>query len=111
VRGKRLDHRIATLLRPEIDCGEFDRGTTTYLSDRNLSARFARLARKIAADARGHGVLDFVVDIGLTERGPAAIEVNELELSGPYALNREWITKAYSRRSNATQQNITAHAA
>lgn len=111
VRGKRLDHRVATLLRPEIHHGEFDRGVTNHMADRNLSATFARLARAIAADARNHGILDYVVDIGLTERGPAAIEVNELELSGPYALNRDWITKAYRRRSKPMQQDTVAQAA
>ena len=110
LKGKRMDSRLATLLRPEIDHGEFDRGLTGHVENRQLSAQFARMARKIAADARDHGILDYVVDIGLTARGPAAIEVNELELSGPYALDKDWLTRAYSRRSKEPA-DIAAEAA
>ncbi len=111
LKGKRLDSRVARLSRPEIDHGEFDRGLTDNVEDRQLSAQFARMARQIAADARSHGILDYVVDLGLTARGPAAIEVNELELSGPYALNRDWITRAYSRRAKEPADMIAAEAA
>lgn len=111
VKGKRLDHRLATLHTPEIEHGEFDRGVTSNVSDRRLSAQFARFARRIASEAREQGILDYVVDIGITARGPAAIEVNELELSGPYSLDRGWVTKAYARRSKNQQVTTQAEAA
>jgi hypothetical protein len=111
IKGKRLDDRLATLLKPEIEHGVFDRGVTSHVKDRKMAARFARLARRIASDARDHGILDYVVDIGLTAKGPAAIEVNELELSGPYCLNREWVTKAFARRPKAAPVEALADAA
>ncbi|TLX16043.1 ATP-grasp domain-containing protein [Rhizobium sp. MHM7A] len=111
IPGKRLDHRLAALATPEIEHGAFDRGVTSHVTDRKMAARFARLARKIANDARGHGILDYVVDIGLTSKGPAAIEVNELELSGPYSLNRDWVAKAYARRQRSKPSSDVAAAA
>jgi hypothetical protein len=96
--GKRLDPRIAILETPEIESGCFDRGITTHVHDRDLAAKFARFARNIAREGKDIGVSDYVVDIGLCERGVAAIEVNGLERSGPYSLDRALITKAFARR-------------
>lgn len=100
-RGRRLDERVAVLKTPSIDNGPFDRGKTTYVRDRSLSAKFARKARNIVRDLKGHGIEDYVVDIGLTERGVCAIEINGLHSSGPYCLNAERMIEAFElRRAN-----------
>jgi hypothetical protein len=96
--GKRLDHRLAVLTRPSIDSGYFDRGITRHISDRKTSALFARKARRIATELKAHGILEYSLDIGLTERGPVCIEINTLHNAGPYNLRREFYMKAYKAK-------------
>jgi hypothetical protein len=97
--GKRLDHRLAVLTRPSIDSGYFDRGITRHVSDRKTSALFARKARRIAQELKAHGILEYSLDIGLTERGPVCIEINTLHNAGPYNLSREFYMKAYKAKA------------
>ncbi len=104
--NRRLDDRIATLDVPEIDRGAYDRGITHHVSDRKLSAEFARKARQIARVCKENGVLDFVVDIGMTSRGITAVEINTLHLSGPYCLDRRWFMQAFERRKNRIEKEV-----
>lgn len=99
-KNRILDDRVAVLSIPSIDDGEFDRGKTSYVVDRALSAKMARFARNVVADLRETGrddYRDFVLDVGLTSRGIAAIEVNPL-LAGPYCLDKALVNRAYKRR-------------
>ncbi len=105
---RRLDERLAVLKVPSIDQGAYDRGETGHIVDRKVSAQFARLARKIARDLREDGHLDYVVDLGLTDRGVAAVEINTLHYAGPYCLEKKWLMKAYDRRRLALQAELDA---
>jgi hypothetical protein len=105
--GKRLDHRLAVLTRPSIDSGYFDRGITRHVEDRKTSALFARKARRIAAELRSHGILEYSLDIGLTDRGPVCIEINTLHNAGPYNLRRELYIRAY--KAKATQMRTSLY--
>jgi len=107
--GKRLDHRLAVLTRPSIDSGYFDRGITRHVSDRKTSALFARKARRIAQELKTHGIMEYSLDIGLTERGPVCIEINTLHNAGPYNLRRELYMKAY--KAKATKMRSTLYEA
>lgn len=107
--GKRLDHRLAVLTRPSIDSGYFDRGVTRHVSDRKTSALFARKARRIAQELKTHGIMEYSLDIGLTERGPVCIEINTLHNAGPYNLRRELYMKAY--KAKATKMRSTLYEA
>lgn len=104
--GKRLDHRLAVLTRPSIDSGYFDRGITRHVSDRKTSALFARKARRIAQELKTHGILEYSLDIGLTERGPVCIEINTLHNAGPYNLRREFYMKAYKAKVAAMRKPL-----
>ena len=95
--GKRLDDRLAILKVPAINHGAFDRGITSHVVDRKTSAAFAREVRKIAADLKGQGILNYVVDMGLTERGIAAVEINTLHYAGPYCMDHRWQARAYTK--------------
>jgi hypothetical protein len=96
--GRRLDDRVAVLNRPSIDNGYYDRGITSHVRDRQMSAKFAKKARQIAAELKQHGILDYSLDMGMTERGPICIEVNTLHRAGPYNLRRDLYMEAYSRK-------------
>jgi hypothetical protein len=95
--GKRLDSRVAILEVPAIDGGVFDRGVTRHVEDRKTSAMFARQVRKIVAELREHGIQDYSIDMGLTERGMISVEVNTLHMAGPYNMRRELYTKQFER--------------
>lgn len=95
--GKRLDSRVAVLKRPSIDAGYYDRGQTEHLEDRKTSAMFARQVRKMVAEFREHGLQDYSIDMGLTERGMISVEVNTLHMAGPYNMRRELYTKQFER--------------
>ena len=95
--GKRLDSRVAVLKRPSIDAGYYDRGKTVNVEDRKTSAMFARQVRRIVAELNEHGLKDYSIDMGLTERGMISVEVNTLHLAGPYSLRREFFTKQFER--------------
>lgn len=104
--GKRLDHRLAVLTRPSIDSGYFDRGITRHISDRKTSALFARKARRIAQELKFHGILEYSLDIGLTERGPVCIEINTLHNAGPYNLSREFYMRAYKAKTRQMRTSL-----
>jgi hypothetical protein len=104
--GKRLDDRIAVLKVPSINQGAFDRGITSHVVDRKTSAAFAREVRKIAAELKTYGILNYVVDMGVTERGIAAVEINTLHYAGPYCMDHRWQARAYTR----ARRNLLAHA-
>ncbi|TLX15916.1 hypothetical protein [Rhizobium sp. MHM7A] len=106
--GKRLDHRLAVLTRPSIDSGYFDRGITRHISDRKTSALFARKARRIARELKAHGILEYSLDIGLTERGPVCIEINTLHNAGPYNLRRELYMRAYKAKTTQMRSSLYA---
>lgn len=95
--NKRLDDRLAVIRVPSIDDGAFDRGKTTNVVDRKTSAAFARTARKIARDMRRVGVFDYVIDLGLTERGVTAVEINTLHYAGPYCMDHRWQAKSFAK--------------
>lgn len=92
--GKRLDDRLAVLHTPEIDEGRFDRGRTGHVVDRKLAADFAKTARRIVRELRDEGKRTYVLDLGLTERGITAIEVNGFVGSGPYCLDYGRVARA-----------------
>ncbi len=102
----RLDERVAVLITPEIDQGEFDRGITTHVVDRKLAAQFARKARAIARDLKKAGRLNYVIDMGLTKRGVVAVEVNTVHLAGPYCLDHERLIKAFENKRKRFDQEI-----
>lgn len=96
--GRRLDERIAVLDIPSIDQGEFDRGKTHHITDRAMAAEFAKFARQVVSDLKKAGHRDYVLDVGLTKRGVAAVEINTLHFAGPYCLDRKLLNQAYERR-------------
>jgi hypothetical protein len=106
--NRRLDDRLAVIHVPSVDQGEYDRGVTSHIVDRKLAAQFARLARKIARDLKEEGHLDYVIDIGITERGITAVEINTVHFAGPYCMEKKWITKAYDRRRRKIQDGLDA---
>lgn len=99
--GKRLDDRLAVLKVPAINQGAFDRGITSYVVDRRTSAAFAREVRKIAAELKTYGILNYVVDMGLTERGITAVEINTLHYAGPYCMDHRWQARSYAKARTA----------
>jgi hypothetical protein len=105
---RRLDDRLAVIHVPSVDQGEYDRGVTSHVVDRKLAARFARLAREIARDLKKEGHLDYVIDLGMTERGITAVEINTVHFAGPYCMEKKWITKAYDRRRLKIQGDLDA---
>jgi hypothetical protein len=102
--GRFFDERVAVIERPEVTGGEFERGQTSHEIDRPLAAAFARAARKIVREMRAEGRLHYVVDMGLTERGVVAIEINSFFRSGPYCLDRRRVTNAHRRALTETQK-------
>lgn len=104
--GKRLDDRIATLMPPKTEAGPHDRGKTGNRTDRSLAAAFARKARQVASVLAKEGVEDYVVDIGLCDRGVAVVEINELCLSGPYCLDRAIYARAYRRLQDRLARDV-----
>lgn len=104
--GRRLDERIAVIERPAGDAGSYDRGRTSNVVDRGLAAQFAIHARRAAKAMRQDGFHDYVIDIGLTERGVAAIEINELHLSGPYALDHDLVASAHRRTAERQRTEL-----
>lgn len=106
---RRLDERLAVLLVPEVDQGVYDRGVTSNVVDRATAAKFARTARAIARDLQEDGYFDYVIDLGLTSRGVAAVEINTFHYAGPYCLERRWIAKAYERRRVKLQRELNDH--
>lgn len=106
--SRRLDDRLAVIHVPSVDQGEYDRGVTSHVVDRKLSAQFARFARKIARDLKEEGHLDYVIDLGVTERGITAVEINTVHFAGPYCMEKSWITKAYDRRRQKVQDVLDA---
>jgi hypothetical protein len=106
--NRRLDDRLAVIEVPSVDQGEYDRGVTTHIVDRKLSAQFARFARKIARELKEEGHLDYVIDLGITERGITAVEINTVHFAGPYCMEKMWITKAYDRRRLKLQADLDA---
>jgi hypothetical protein len=99
--GKRLDDRLAVIKVPSINSGAYDRGITSHVIDRDMSAKFAREVRKIAAELKAHGIMNYVVDMGLTERGVTAVEINTLHYAGPYCMDHTWQARAYTRARQA----------
>lgn len=99
--GKRLDDRLAVLKVPAINQGAYDRGITSYVVDRKTSAAFAREVRKIAAELKTYGILNYVVDMGLTERGITAVEINTLHYAGPYCMDHRWQARSYAKARKA----------
>ncbi|MCS4089386.1 ATP-grasp domain-containing protein [Rhizobium sp. BK176] len=99
--GRFFDERVAIIERPEVEGGEFDRGQTAHEVNRPLAAAFAREARKIVREMRAEGRMHFVVDMGLTERGVVAIEINSFFRSGPYCLDRRRVAAAHKRSLSA----------
>jgi hypothetical protein len=106
--NRRLDDRLAVIEVPSVDQGEYDRGVTSHIVDRKLAAKFARLAREIARDLKEEGHLDYVIDLGVTERGITAVEINTVHFAGPYCMEKKWITKAYDRRRQKIQDGLDA---
>jgi hypothetical protein len=106
--NRRLDDRLAVIEVPSVDQGEYDRGVTNHVVDRKLSAQFARFARKIARELKEEGHLDYVIDLGITERGITAVEINTVHFAGPYCMEKMWITKAYDRRRLKLQADLDA---
>lgn len=104
--GKRLDGRIATLVEPSVDKGAYDRGLTRHVQDRKTAAKFARQVRKITAELKTHGILDYSIDLGLTERGMVAVEVNTLHRAGPYNLQRDFYTKQFARSQKQAEAQL-----
>ena len=102
--GRFFDERVAVIERPEVTGGEFERGQTSHEVNRPLAAAFARAARQIVREMRGEGRLHYVVDMGLTERGVVAIEINSFFRSGPYCLDRRRVTSAHRRALTETQR-------
>lgn len=101
--GRYFDERVAIIERPEVEGGEFERGQTAHEVDRPLAAAFARAARQIVREMRAEGRLHYVVDMGLTERGVVAIEINSFFRSGPYCLDRRRVAAAHKRSLTADQ--------
>jgi hypothetical protein len=104
--GKRLDDRLAVIKVPSINEGAYDRGITSHVVDRKTSAAFAREVRKIAAELRTHGILNYVVDMGLTERGVAAVEINTLHYAGPYCMDHRWQATSYAKARKAEMARL-----
>lgn len=107
-RNRRLDDRLAVLLKPSIDQGSYDRGITSHVIDRRVAAQFARRARQIARELKNEGHFDYVLDLGLTERGIVAVEINTVHFAGPYCMERQWLMKAYNRRRQRVQSELEA---
>lgn len=103
--GRFFDERVAVIERPEVTGGEFERGQTSHEVDRPLAAAFARAARRIVREMRAEGRLHYVVDMGLTERGVVAIEINSFFRSGPYCLDRRRIASAHRRALTEAQRD------
>ena len=98
--GRLLDPRVARLRQPADGAGPYDRGEAEPVEDRDLVARMAWLARRLARglgrEGRFHG--HYVVDVGLTEAGEvAAIEVNTFANAGLYAVDVARIAAALGR--------------
>ena len=91
--GRRLDDRVAVILKVAGEPGEYDRGQTTHVVDRSMAAAFAKVARRFAREMAKAGVRDCIVDVGMTSRGPAVIETNEWLRSGPYCLDRDLVAR------------------
>lgn len=104
--GKRLDDRLAVLEVPSINQGAFDRGITSHVIDRKTSAAFAREVRKIAAELKSLGILNYVVDMGLTERGITAVEINTLHYAGPYCMDHRWQIRSYATERRALLTHV-----
>lgn len=104
--GRFFDERVAVIERPEVTGGEFERGQTSHEVNRPLAAAFAFAARKIVREMRAEGRLHFVVDMGLTERGVVAIEINSFFRSGPYCLDRRRVTAAHRRALTGAQRAL-----
>jgi hypothetical protein len=104
--GKRLDDRIAVIKVPSINEGAYDRGITSHIVDRKISAAFAREVRKIAAELKAHNILNYVVDMGLTERGITAVEINTLHYAGPYCMDHRWQAMSYAKARKAEMAEL-----
>lgn len=109
--GRRLDDRLAVLNCPEVEDGVFDRGITTYEVNRTASARLAKLARKIARELKEEGHLEYVLDLGLTRKGDAAVEVNTLHYAGPYCFDYNWKSNAYKKMNDVHIQKMRSQLA
>lgn len=106
--GKRLDDRVSVLNCPSIDQGYFDRGVTSHVRDRALAATFARQARRIARELKDHGILEYSLDMGLTDRGPVCIEINTLHRAGPYNLDRRFYMSAFRAKEKWIKPHLDA---
>jgi hypothetical protein len=104
--GRFFDERVAVIERPEVLGGEFERGQTSNEVDRPIAAAFARAARKIVSEMRAEGRLHFVIDMGLTEKGVVAIEINSFFHSGPYCLDRRRVSAAHRRGLTVAQREV-----
>lgn len=86
--GHRLDERVAVLQQPAEHPGAFDRGVTTSVVDRGMSAEFVRVGRRFVSQMRANGFYEYSFDVGMTDRGPFVIETNDGLMAGPYCLDR-----------------------
>ncbi|MBY3433534.1 ATP-grasp domain-containing protein [Rhizobium laguerreae] len=106
--GRYFDERVAVIQRPEVAGGEFERGQTANEVNRPLAAAFAREARRIVREMRAEGRTHYVLDMGLTERGVVAIEINSFFRSGPYCLDRRRVAEAHKRSLTEEQLAVAA---
>jgi len=110
-RGRLLDPRVARLRRPEGPNGPFDRGEADVVEDRTMVAAMAWAARDLARALREEGRFrgNYVLDMGMTARGVAAVEVNGLTNAGLYAVDVGRLARALARWHDEPARRATPH--
>lgn len=89
-----LDKRVARICKTsKNEIGAYDRGKTEAVLDEQMSAEFYKEAKKIVDSLPKD---NYVVDIGMTEKGIMPVEFNSFILSGPYSLQHRKLINAFN---------------
>lgn len=103
---RRLDDRVAVPAVAPMGDHIYDRGTSPSHQDRVLSAKMARFARRFAEQMRSTYEHDYVLDVGLSDAGIAAVEMNRFYYAGPYGLSRRHVYRARARLRDSLRPQV-----
>jgi hypothetical protein len=88
----RLDERVSTINSD---------GRNESVVDRKAAAAMARKARLIAADMKANGILEYSIDIGISDRGAALCGLEKIDTADRYAFSTDRYVAAFERKRRA----------